>query len=69
MQTAAIKVNLRKANELMFYFKDSHDAYLTLAKRATTIVQRVKHAEKAKLCRLYYKNASDFAHAKTNKIH
>ncbi|AAZ93645.1 unknown [Pasteurella phage F108] len=61
MQTANIKVNVKKANQFMFYFKDSHDAYLTLAKGAPTIAQRVKHAEKARLCRTYYKNASEFA--------
>ncbi|HDR1858543.1 hypothetical protein ACFGYG_04760 [Pasteurella multocida] len=61
MQTAVIKVNVNKANELMFYLKDSHDAFLTLAKRAETKSQRIMHAENAKKCRQYYKNAADFS--------
>lgn len=69
MQTATIKVNLKKANELMFYFKDTHDLYLMLAKRATTITERIQQAKKASDCRRYYKNASDFARAATSKIH
>lgn len=69
MQTVAFKVNLKKASELMFYFKDSHDAYLTLAKRAKTRAERVRHTVKASACRRHYKNASDFARAATNKIH
>ncbi|WP_424408053.1 hypothetical protein [Pasteurella sp. PK-2025] len=66
MQTANIKVNVKKANELMFYFKDSHDCFLTLAKQSKNIAERVQHAEKASLCRRYYKNASDFARIATH---
>ncbi|HIF5506764.1 hypothetical protein [Pasteurella multocida] len=69
MQTATIKVNLKKANELMFYFKDTHDLYLMLAKRATTITERIQQAKKASECRQYYKKVSDFTRASTKKIH
>lgn len=53
----------------MFYFKDTHDLYLMLAKRATTITERIQQAKKASECRQYYKKVSDFTRAGTKKIH
>lgn len=60
-----IKINTKLAKELMFYLTDSHSAYLELAQRKKSIVQRIKCAEEAKRCRLHYKNVMQFARLST----